>query len=504
MSEAAAPGAATRGTTRPQPLWLPGPVVWGAAAVAAIILSRGKLTDIALPAFAFYAILVALGPPVPAMVMLIVVSSLDGIFKGVATGWFTLLFKDVILWLAVLRWAALRKHGQYAEVPRVTVVAIMAAFVLWVCAEGINVFTLSWLVALAGIRAWAGWMPTFFVAYEGIRKRRDVAVLWLTLVFAAGLTGAYGTVQQAIGYDHLLRVSPAFAYVEHTKLSGGATYRAMSTLPYPGMFGHYMATVLPLGLAFFLAPLLPLRLRWLSALAVLGMAGGALASGGRLAAASAMTCALLFLLLSRQARVVFVGLLVAVLLTSVAVKLVAPTAVTRVSHVFDMAVTLDRVIHPFRQGFRAISEHPLGTGVATGVGLGRAARLLGTRVKIEQEAGGMIEGDFGRAFRELGLPGGFLFLCLVGHVLSRGMAVHRRMRHPGWRVVSAALVAVLISEALGLLVGPAFYLMPVAALFWLAYASLLRLEQITHQREQEAAGEGGTPALGTPTPVAAD
>jgi len=446
-------------------------------AVVAIILSKGALVSVALWGFATFALVLAIGPPIPAMVMLIVVSSLDGIFKGVATGWFTLLFKDIVLWLAVIRWLGMRQAGLYAKVPRVSSIYLMVVFVLWVCAEGVSIFSTSWLAAFAGIRTWVGWMPAFFVAYEGIRERRDVALLWLSIVVTAGLVGLYGVVQQSLGYGHLLAISSGFSYVDRTRLGGGS-YRAISTLAHPGIFGHFMATVLPVGLAFFLARLLPSRHRLLSGAAALGMAGGALASGGRLATASLLTCGVLFILLSRQARAVFIGIIVFAAVGVIAVHLVAPQSVRRVSSLFQLDATLDRVVHPLRQGWRAIREHPFGTGVATGVGIGRAARFLGG-VEIQVEASGMIEGDYGRAFRELGLPGGLLFLYLVGHVLWRGLVLQRRIQHRGWRVVSAALFAVLFSEVLGLAVGPSFYLMPVAGLFWLAYASLLRLAQLT-------------------------
>lgn len=479
---------ARRVPSRPQRLWTPLPILGALVAVLAIILSKGALVSVVLWGLAILALIMAIGPPVPAMVMLIVVSSLDGILKGVATGWLTLLFKDIVLWLAVIRWLGMRQTGLYAKVPRVSTIYLMLVFVLWVCAEGVSIFSTSWVAALAGIRTWVGWMPAFFVAYEGIREHRDVTVLWLGIVVTAGLVGAYGVIQQSLGYEHLLAVSSGFSYVDRTQLGAGS-YRAISTLSHPGIFGHFMATVLPVGLAFFLASLLPSRHRLLSGLAALGMAGGALASGGRLAMASLLTCGVLFVLLSRQARVVLVGIIVLAVVGAAAVHLVAPQAVRRVSSLFQLGATLQRVVHPLRQGWRAIREHPLGTGVATGVGIGRAARFLGG-IEIQSEASGMIEGDYGRAFRELGLPGGLLFLYLVGHVLWRGLVLQRRVQHRGWRVVSAALFAVLFSEALGLTVGPSFYLMPVAGLFWLAYASLLRLAQLTPDLE----GPGPEPA----------
>jgi hypothetical protein len=409
------------------------------------------------------------------MATVIVVSSLDGILKGVATGWFTLLFKDLILWIAVIRWLAMRRTGQYAPVPRVSTVTIIIVFVLWVCAEAANVFTGSVLVALAGIRSWVGWMPMFFVTYQGIQDRRALLRLCQTIVVAAGLVGAYGLIQQRVGYDHLLRIGNNFSYVQQVGATG-AELRAISTLPYPGIFGHYMAAVVPMAMALVFVRFLPIRQRLICGLCAFAIAGGALASGGRLAFASLLTCAVLVLLLWRRARAMVAGLVVVAFLIMGAMRLVAPQSLERVMTLFHLSVSVDRILHPFRQGWRAIQAYPLGTGVASGVGIGRAAQLLG-RVELDREAAGMIEGDFGRAFRELGVPGGLLFCYLIGHVLSQALQAHRAVTDPAWRLVSGALVAMVVAEVLGLLVGPAFYLMPVAGLFWIAYAGLLRLAQ---------------------------
>jgi cell division protein FtsW (lipid II flippase) len=89
----------------------------------------------------------------------------------------------------------------------------------------------------------------------------------------------------------------------------------------------------------------------------------------------------------------------------------------------------------------------------------------------------MVEGEFGRAFRELGFPGGFLLIYLVAHMLIKGFVALSRVQPREWRYVSAGLYGVMVSGVLGFMVGPALYLMPVAALLWLAYAGLLRLAE---------------------------
>ena len=478
-----------------------GPVVLALTAVVLVIASRGSGAGMVLYAFGVGASLFALRSPAQGVVAILAVASVDGILKGVLPGWYTLLLKDVVMWLAVFRWLALRRYQAAANVGSLRVTVLAIVFILWVCAEAANVFAGSLLVSLAGIRSWVGWMPVFLLAYEGFRDRKEILSVAYSVVVLAGFVGAYGVVQQMIGMDHLLAVSHHFSYIEKFGLGVPGKYRVISTMPHPGMFGHYMATALPIALAFVLMPGLSMRHRLTAGLAAAAIAGGAIASGGRLAFGALLTSALLLLLLARNAKMIVFGGLVAAVIAVAVVRMVSPDALRRSSSVFDWATTIDRITYPLKKGWRAISEHPLGTGVATGVGVGRALALLGGKARIRgsRVGSGMVEGEFGRAFRELGVPGGLLFVWLVGTVMIGSLAVHRRMRDPAMRAFAAGLTAAIISVVLGLLVGPALYLMPMAAIFWIAYASVLRIgaEEQAQASEAQAAADQAQMQRGT-------
>ncbi|MCX7600211.1 MAG: hypothetical protein N2512_15290 [Armatimonadetes bacterium] len=463
-----------RRTPLGQRYWYPRPLLITAAAVGAVFATSGAAAQVALWGLAAAAVAIALTSSVEGLAMLMLVSAVDGISKGVLPGWFTLLLKDVVLWTCVLRWLFLQLQGFRSQALRTRTAGYIALFAIWVFIEAANVATGNALVALAGVRSWIGWLPVFFLAYDHLRRRREIVAFLITMVAAAAVVGLYGVVQQQIGYGHLLNISRNFEYVYRLGITEGV-YRSIGTLPHPGIFGHYMATMLPMALSLGLASFLPAGVRAVCLVATVFIAAGAISSGGRLAAAAMLSTAVLVFLLGRHARTIIGGIIILSVIGYVSLRLAAPQAVERISWLFRAETTIDRVLTPLSRGWQSALRHPLGVGVATGIGIGRAAELLGDVGRVSPVAAGIVEGEFGRAFRELGFPGGFLVIALCVHVAWAGFSAFRATLPPEYRFVSAGLLAMVVSEILGLFVGPAFYLMPVAGLFWIAIASLLRI-----------------------------
>ncbi len=475
--------------------FLAAPLLLTWATVVLIFASGGSAAQAVLIVYGIIAAVMALTSSVAGLAMLVMVASIDGISKGVLPGWFTLLFKDVILWLLIFRWAANRMKGSKSEAAKLPTTMILVIFVLWVFVEAANVTTRSPIIALAGLRSWLGWMPVFVLAYDDVKSRRDILILFVTMVFGAAGAGLYGAIQQHIGYGHLVAISRTFQYTERLGISGGVI-RAMSTLPHPGMFGHYMATMMPMALALSMAPVLKSKTRVLCIISAGLITLGAVASGGRLAAATLMTGAVVVILVARQTRMVLVGAVVLGILAFVVTQVAAPESVGRMSTVFEARSTLDRMLTPMSRGWQTALQNPFGVGIATGFAFGRAAALLGGSaglggegggLELDKSARGMVEGEFGRAFRELGFPGGFLLIFLVVHMLIKGLTAVFRTRPAEWQYFAAGLYGVMFAGILGLFVGPALYLMPVAALLWMAYAGLLRLGEGEPVQPVEAA-----------------
>ena len=92
--------------------------------------------------------------PPAGLCALIAASAVDGILKGVRAGWLTLLFKDIVLWMCLMRWLYDWASGRPREAVRTRIFAIMVVFAIWVIAELANETTISILVGLAGVRTW--------------------------------------------------------------------------------------------------------------------------------------------------------------------------------------------------------------------------------------------------------------------------------------------------------------------------------------------------------------
>ena len=437
------------------------PLVLTWATVLLIFASGGSAAEAVLITYALIAAIMALTSSMAGLAMLVLVASIDGISKGVLPGWFTLLFKDVILWLLIFRWAANRMKGNKSEAAKLPTMYVLIVFVLWVFVEAANVTTRSPLIALAGLRSWLGWFPVFILAYDDVKTRREILILFVTVVIGAAGTGLYGAIQQHIGYGHLVAISKNFQYTERLGISGGVS-RAMSTLPHPGMFGHYMATMIPMALAMVMAPVVKPRVRLICLVAALCITAGAVASGGRLAAATLMASTFVMLLATRQAKTLIVGGVLIALMAVVISLVAAPESVGRMSTVMSGQGTLARMLTPMSRGWQVALENPFGVGIATGFAFGRAAALLGGSaglggeggsLELDRAARGMVEGEFGRAFKELGFPGGFLLIFLVVHLIIKGWIACGKIRPPEWRYVGAGMFGVMCAGIFGLFVG---------------------------------------------------
>ncbi len=468
------------------------PLVAGFLTFTLIFASHGSAFALALALLLITCIWAALRSISAGLVALLTVSCLDGLIKGVHTSWMTLLLKDIVLFACLARWAFNWALGYRPEVFRHRLYILITLFVLWVFGQLANTTTVSIPVALAGVRCWTIWLFIFVVAYDGLRTREDIYRFWTAATIAAVATGLYGVYQYQNGFDHLLRVAPGLTgLVQRFALAGGRV-RAMSTLPHPGIFGHFMGCILPVAVALALQLRRPLCFIAVPA-AVAAVAAGALSSGGRLAAASSVIGLLcLGLVVRRFTSFSLVAGMFALIFYAVGTTL-APEALHRIQSMMGVRIIIWRTWGTFKQGIWAALNAPLGDGVASGVGVGRASALLGERMRLAETASGMhwfIENEFGRAFQELGIPGGLLFMLLVFTALGYTLAGAIRLRGmPQDSLLSAGIFACTVAVASGLATGSALYLMPMPLLFWAGTASNMRLAALCAAGREAAAAQ---------------
>jgi hypothetical protein len=474
------------------------------AAAAGLInlLGHGQYTVALIALFAGIAILASMASLEIALLCLCVLSFTDGMLKGLDPTGMSVFAKDLFLGLALVRWGWLNLvRGDWSSL-RIPLVYPAVLFIVYCTAQVVNTTTLSSVVALAGLRSWIVWIPVAFLAYYTIRHQWHVQWLLIVLLTLSVSTSIYGIVQYHIGFDHLFQLGSGFAFYNRFGWDE-QTVRATSTFVSPGTFGAAMSlmVIIALGALWYLQ-------NWPGkALALLTAAAGVVGlgtSGSRAPLLAAAVGGVAMLLLVRRPRVVWTVAIV-VLLGVLMVTTLASGAFARRYNLrmLNAPLIIHRIMLPFSRGFQSALDHPLGTGVATGVGLGRAANIVQEtegNLEVAQESWGMVENEYGRALRELGIPGATLFIALLLTALHGGLVACRKCRTTAFLTLAAASTGAMVCTLAQLTGGSALYLAPGGSLFYLSYALAMRLpelEAVALNRQAEEATEQQAVAAGS-------
>lgn len=472
-----------------------GTLLWGGAVCAAVgvgiwLLMIGKSQPVALAsAVASFAALGALASAETAFYALVAVSCVDGFLKSAVPSAISVVLKDIFLALALGHWlwGFALGHPRPSTATPVALPALL--FVLYCIAQMFNSENMSWILALAGLRSWIIWIPVFFIVYDTMYTRRQLDRLILIIAVLSAATAIYGVVQTKIGFGHLYNISPNFSF--YRVFMQGEAVRAPSTYVNPGTAGEAMgfAAVACGGAA--LAAVFSVRQLILAAGGVLS-AIGMLATASRAPMLGAMTALTTATLLSRAPRLVIGLMLVAVVGAWQAGRHVGPQAFDRYQHgMLSRETIVARVRTPLENALVMLARYPLGTGIASGVGTGRALHYVDQPVAVKETVSGFVENEFGRAMKELGLPGFALFMWMLWRVISLGVRGTLRCRGRD-RVLAAALMSAAIGVAMQLWVGSALYLAPGGIYFWMACALAARMPEHA-EAEQAAAVPERTP-----------
>lgn len=434
-------------------------------AAAAAVATLGTLAAIASTEAALYAV--------------IAIACMDGLIKGVYPGMLSVVLKDIYLMIAVLHWIwdGMNGIGRSSLQTRVAVPAVI--FILYCVAQMFNSENLSGLLAIAGLRCWVIWIPVFFITYDVFATRRQFERFLMFIAVISGVTGVYIIVQNQIGYDHLLAINDSFGF--YVRFGQGALLRAPGSYVHPGVAGASMSFAATVCIAVALAS------RSFSLVQILLLAAGPVciaamaATGSRAPLVGAVIGVLLFLFLARRPQLL-VGLLVmAIIGLWQADVYVGRLMSERYSQSrLNIPGIIDRAVGPLEKGFTMLSRYPLGTGVASGAGAGRAWGLIEDEMYVKGETAVMIENEFGRAMKELGLPGLFMFVWLLWRAMGAGFS--------GWSgasprdaILAAGLMAGAVNLSVQLMVGSALYLAPAGTYFWVACALAARIPTFAEQ-----------------------
>jgi putative inorganic carbon (HCO3(-)) transporter len=435
--------------------------------------ARAYLTTLGLAALLAACVSLDLG-----VAILLILSFLDGFIKGLDPSKFSVFAKDIFLAIALARWGwsnLLRRHWPALRMP-VTVPAVL--FIVYCIMQIFNTATVDWRVALAGLRTWIVWIPVAYVVYEVARNRANVRRIMLIVIVMGFLTGLYAMIQYRVGFEHLNVLGPGFDFYARRFGAPGQTVRATSTFVSPGALGAAMSLVVVVALAgtvFLSNRALKIFAGVTAAICLVGLG----ASASRAPLLGLVAGGVTLLVLMRKPRLLAALLLSAVLFLWLVSTFAGGSFARRYNReMLNPEGMLKRVLIPWEFGWESLAAHPLGVGVATGVGIGRGAQALGRPAMRVGEAGGFVENEYGRALHDLGLPGLVLFLWMLYRVLAGNIRSYRACRTTRYRAVAAACLSVTISIIFQLTVGSALYLAPGGLLFWAFYAISQRLPEL--------------------------
>jgi len=472
---------------------LPGAMVLGIAGIVGIVIAvvatgpvlQGRALEIILGLVGVGVIIGALASLEVALLALIAVAFMDGFAKSLVVSPASLLAKDILLMAGLAHWMWMGlTEGKWSAL-RLPIILPAFVFTLYCIAEMFNTETGSYLVALAGLRSWIIWLGVAILGYEYIQSRAHIErIFFLIMVLALG-TGIYGIYQYNVGFGHLYALSDGFSYFN--RFSWGEGVRAVSTFVGPGSFGDAMSLS---AIACIGAVMYVRGKQWMKILLVVAAAlclVGLATSGSRAPLLGLVVGGLSLLVLVRRPQLLFGSIVVGVLAVVVLNTYAGRAFEARYNpKMVNYWVIMSRSLGPLRQGMRSALERPLGVGVATGVGVGRGLGMVTSEsVRVRSTAGGMVESEYGRALRELGLPGFALFIWLLYTTVKMALMSFARAQTAGARSLIAGCIGIIVSTVARLAVGSALYMAPSGLLFWLAAVVAVRCADIEEDERAE-------------------
>jgi O-antigen ligase len=404
----------------------------------------------------------------------------QGWLKDRVSGWLPYVLSDglyiaaVVLWFAtivVFRQPLVRTRGR-SQFPTI-LLALVALPLLYLLAPGTPL-----PIELAGLRAWSAFPIAFLIALTVIRSPGQArAYVGLVLILCV-ITGIYGIMQYIRGPQEALEAplatlrhgSTVFYRVETT---GETDFRAFSTFTFPAPFAAMMVFGLLLGAGTIANRLRP-GVERLLLIAIAPLLFVAMSLTGTRAALLILLIGMLVLLWLRGVtwgQLLMVVLLVVAL--HVATVLTSGRVASRLSTAVQEGALWTYVTTPVRTALAALKDTWLGAGLGrSGVGV---PFFMMARMPRDFFVYG--DGDIGRAAAEMGLMGLLWLVMLVAGLLPEMLRAARRLAQSPERDLGLGIGALVLSEALVILIGSPLSSTPHAIIWWFLFGAAVRLSQ---------------------------
>jgi hypothetical protein len=362
-------------------------------------------------------------------------------------------------------------------------VVLFVLLALLVLGQALNPDLPNRFVGAIGVKVWLLYLPLYFLGYHLFRDKYELRrtlglmsvvalpAIVLGIIEALLVNGGHANLVYRFYGNAASATTQNFAQFDLA--GGGSIRRVSSTFSFGAQYYAFAVSMIAVSYAWLRSraahdrKVIIARTVWLLAIAA------ALTSGLRGAIVFVPLLILLIALLERGR------------LPSVLGRLLAPAAVLLAGvSVFNsrVGVLIDNVVHIGRQEFVDVFIHGFDrafqltlTGVGTGADTG-ASRYAFTQPGGFTGVGGTwYESWYVKAALELGIAGLILVAFTLAVILIRAWRGHRRLRDPGLRGVSAALLAFLVWNLVYAIKGQYMDFDPINVYFWLFAGILMKL-----------------------------
>src|SRR6266508_336413 len=363
-------------------------------------------------------------------------------------------------------------------------IALFAIFAVLVVAQVFNPASPSRLVGAIGAKVWLFYIPLCFLGYHLVRDRGDVAKVLGVMSVAAIVPALVGVIEAVFIYaghhdlvyrwygDAAASVTQDFA---EFNLSGGATLRRVpSTFSFVAQYFAFTVSMSAVTYAWWRAVLARTRLAPLGAAVWLLLLLAGLLSGARAAFLFIPFLAALILVLEGPRARLGLGRITApaALLVGVAVVILGSSAKAVLTHASETG--LGEIGDVFVNGFRRGFELTL-TGLGTGVNTNAARHAFAQSDQFTAVNGIWYESWYVKVLLELGVVGLVVVALLLGALVVTVFRNHALLKDPGFRAVSASVLALLIWNVLFNAKAQYMDMDPMNVHFWLLFGLVLKL-----------------------------